>query len=627
VNVTPELYIRRRIEAVAGLFALGFVLLAIRAVDLQWFQSEKLKHLAENQRQREFSISAPRGPIVDAHGRMLAESIRVPSISAIGNEVPAARIPELAGALGIRKTRLRERLHGRSGFVWLARQLNPAKARRVMALSIPGVRQVMEWRRYNPLGPATGQLLGFVGVDGNGLEGLEYSLNTELSGRAGVMQLRRDARGHSLPGAAWLVRPGKGKRVQLYLDATIQSLAYAALAEGVRRSGARAGSVVVMRPGDGAVLAMASWPGFNPNDFRRFRPSQWRNRAITDVFEPGSVLKPFTVAAALNSGRWKAAARIFCENGHFQVADYVIHDDHPEGWLNMTGLLARSSNICAAKLALGIGPKRLRRMLTEAGFGQRTGIGISGESPGILSPLQRWGPVETATIAFGQGIAVTPLQLATAFCILANGGIHVTPMMIRGGAYPAPRRVMSESVARSVMRMLKHAASSEGTGALAVPAGYSVAGKTGTAQKPDGRGGYAAGKFTAVFAGAVPAEEPQLVIAVVVDEPHSSIYGGKIAAPIFRRIAAEALPYFGVLPHQHAHGWQRVSAPAGALHIAGLNGEIPSLYGWSLREISRLAARAEYQLRVHGSGWVVRQRPAALSRLPAGGKLEVWLND
>jgi len=628
VSPAPEIHMRRRIEAVAGVMALGFALLLIRAIDLQWFQAQKLKQLAKNQRQREFIVAAPRGAIVDHRGRILAESVRVPSISAIGREVPAAKVPQLAAALGMDPALLRHRLQRHPGFVWLARQLNPAAARKVAALEIPGVHQVMEWRRYQPLGPATGQLLGFVGVDGKGLEGLEYSLDTRLAGAPGRMLVQYDARGHSLPGARWLVRPVAGKRVRLLIDATIQSLAYAALAEGVRRSGARAGSIVVMRPQDGAVLAMANWPSFNPNDYHRYHPRQWRNRAVTDVFEPGSVLKPFTIVAALLSGRWRPASRVFCEQGRFRVADYVIHDDHAEGWLDLTGLLARSSNICAAKLALDIGPGPLRRLLLRVGFGQRTGIGISGESPGILPPLQRWGPVETATIAFGQGVAITPLQLATAFCTLANGGLRVRPRIIHGGGHDLPRRVIPSQVAHEVLRMLVHAAGPEGTGALSVPSGYTVAGKTGTAQKPDGHGGYAGGRFTAVFAGAVPARAPRLVIAVVVDEPHGSIYGGKVAAPIFRHLAAQVLPYLGVPPRQPPTPLQPVFASGASMHPKAMSVDAaPSLYGWSLREVARLAARKGYRLRVHGGGWVIRQKPAALSHLAAGGTLEVWLHE
>jgi len=621
-----EIFFRRRIEALTGFIVLGLLLLMVRVVDLQWLQSEKLQDLADKQRERQYTVQAPRGPVVDATGRVLAESIQVPSIAAIGRDVPKESIPALAKTLGISSAKLAARLKN-PGFVWLARQIDPAKARAVAAMDIPGVREETEWRRFNPLGPATGHLLGFVGVDGHGLEGLEHSLDAQLAGQKGRKHVQRDARGHYLPGARWLNKPKIGGQATLYLDATLQSMAYAALAEGVGKQGAKGGSVIVMRPSDGAVLAMVSWPGFNPNNYRNFRPKDWRNRAVTDMFEPGSVLKPFAVAAALQTDHWKRDSMIFCENGSYRVADYVIHDVHPEGWLDMTGMLVHSSNICAAKVALDIGPQKLSDMLEAVGFGRRAGIGLSGESPGILPPIERWGPVETATIAFGQGIAVTPLQLATAFSVLANGGTHVSPKLIQGADVEPPYRVMSEQVAQAVMRMLEHATGPQGTGANAVPTGYRVAGKTGTAQKPSPRGGYAKGKFTAVFAGAIPAENPQLVIAVMVDEPQGSIYGGTVAAPIFRRIAAAALPYLGVSPEPQPQ-WRNMLASVRKLQpVVGEGGELPSLHGSSLREVRRLAMQGGYQLQVHGTGWVVRQKPVALSRLEENGALEVWLDE
>jgi len=621
-----DIFLRRRIDALTGMLVLGLVLLMVRVVDLQWVQAGRLQDLADKQRERQYTVQAPRGPVLDVNGRVLAESIQVPSIAAVGRAVPKEKIAELAKALGESESSVAARLK-RPGFVWLARQIDPARARSVEALDIPGVREETEWRRFNPLGPATGHLLGFVGIDGHGLEGLEHSLDDRLVGQPGRKHVQRDARGHYLPGARWLNEPKMGGKVQLYLDATLQSMAFAALAEGVGAQHAKGGSVVVMRPSDGAVFAMASWPGFNPNNYRRFRPQEWRNRAVTDVFEPGSVLKPFAAAAALQTDHWKRDSLIYCENGSYRVADYVIHDVHPEGWLDMTGVLVKSSNICAAKIALDIGSQKLGEMLESVGFGRRPGIGLSGESPGIMPPFDGWGPVETATIAFGQGIAVTPLQLATAFSVLANGGTYMPPKLIKGEQTERPYRVMSEQVARTVMRMMEHATGPDGTGAKAVPVGYRVAGKTGTAQKPSKRGGYAKGKFTAVFAGAVPADNPQLVIAVMVDEPQGSIYGGTVAAPIFRRIASAALPYLGVAPERQTqwHGMLASTDVAAGRHA--IAGEVPSLYGKSLREVRRLAVQNGYQLQVHGRGWVVRQKPVALTHLEESGALEVWLDE
>ncbi|MDX8401476.1 MAG: penicillin-binding transpeptidase domain-containing protein [Mariprofundaceae bacterium] len=616
---------RRRTEFVAGIVALGFALLIIRAIDLQWLRADTLRDKAEQQRWRTWTAVAPRGPILDARGRVLAESVETPSIAAMADEVPAARIPELAAALGMDAAKLRRRLQGRKGFVWLARQIAPAQARKVMALGIPGVRTETEWRRFHPLGPEAGHVLGFVGIDGHGLEGVERARDAELAGAAGIRQVRRDARGHSLPGGVWLKEPKQGKAVRLTIDASIQGIAYAALAEGVQAMQARGGSVVVMRPNDGAILAMANWPGFNPNDFRHYRPGQWRNRAVTDIFEPGSALKPFTIAAALARGRWKPDTRIFCENGAMRVADHVIHDDHDEGWLDLPSLLARSSNIGAAKLALDIGPEALGRMLTSVGFGRKPDIGLGGESPGMLPPPNEWGPVETATIAFGQGVAVTPLQLAAAFSVLANDGLRVPPRLYAETPVRVEARVLPARIARQVRAMLEFATSPEGTGKLAVPAGYEVAGKTGTAQKAAAGGGYDPDRYTAVFAGFAPARDPAIVVAVVIDEPKASIYGGQAAAPVFRRIVENALPYLGVLPAGDD------AMPAGMLQSIAdttLTAPVPGrLEGLSLREVRRISARLGVRLFAHGSGWVVRHSPASLEALAPGGVLEVWLDD
>ncbi len=628
----PEqsVFIRRRMEAVAGLMALGVALLAIRAIDLQWYQADELKAKAERQRFKQYSTLAPRGAILDRKGRTLAESIEVPSIAAIAPEVPQDRIAELAKALRIKKSTLTKKLKEKDGFVWLARQVTPDTSDRVMALNIPGVRSEMEWRRYHPLGPELGHVLGFVGIDGDGLEGLEHSMNNVLQGEAGIKQVQRDARGVSLPGGVWLKQPTVGQSIELHIDATIQSIAYAALSEGVRQHGAKGGSVVIMDPNNGAVLAMANWPGFNPNDFRNYRPSMWRNRAVTDVFEPGSALKPFTVAAALASGRWQKKSLIFCENGSLQVGDYIIHDDHPEGWLDLTGLLAKSSNIGAAKIALDVGGNSLYNMLTRVGINKRTGIDLNGESPGLLPPIERWGPVETANIAFGQGVAVTPLQLATAFSILANGGMKVSPKLLKNQEHDTPVRVMPAEIAKTVLRMLERAVGPDGTGAKAVPAGYRVAGKTGTAQKPDAKGGYS-NQYTAVFAGTVPADNPQLVIVVVIDEPQDSIYGGSVAAPVFRNISEAALPYLGIAPETTAPAnskpWQLVKATSDKKAALAPEGSVPSLFGLSLREARIRLADNGYVLLAHGSGWVEKQKPTASSRLATGDTVEVWLDE
>jgi len=617
-----QMFIRRRIEFVAGLLALGVLLLVVRAVDLQWLQSDRLSNMAEKQRYREYATQAPRGPILDSKGRVLAESVEIPSIAAIADEVPVASIVKLAHVLGVSARHLKRKLRRRKGFVWLARQISPDRAEKVMVLNIPGVRRESEWRRYQPLGPVTGHLLGFVGIDGKGLEGIERSWDAQLSGEPGIRQVRRDARGHSLPGGVWLRKPVPGKGLKLTLDASIQSVAYAALADGVHEQRAKGGSVVVMRPADGAVLAMANWPGYNPNNFQHFNPTEWRNRAITDMFEPGSTMKPFTIAAALRSGRWQPDSRVFCENGAMRVANYTIHDDHKDGWLDLASIMAHSSNIGAAKLAMDVGPRKMYDMLSRVGFGRRTGIKLSGESPGIVLSPDRWGPVETANIAFGQGIAVTPLQLATAFSVIANRGVY-TPPRLFADQPEQHKRVMSTVIAAQVLTMLEYATGENGTGRQAVPTGYRIGGKTGTAQIAGPHGHYRKGKYMAVFAGVAPINNPQLVIVVVVNEPQKSIYGGDVAAPIFRHIAESVLPYLGVSARiKDQTAWRNMTIAADTPAVQNA-----SLSGMSMREVRRYAAEHGLRLHVHGSGWVRRYKPAVALSLQQGDALEVWLHD
>jgi len=626
------LHARRRMEIIIGSMTLGLVMLLVRAVDLHILQGSDLKEHASKQHFRQYDVVAPRGVIYDRHGRVLSKSIEVPSIAALVSEVPEKDLLKLAEALEIPLSKLQRKIKHRQGFTWLARQVSPAIAEQVAKLEIPGVRQESEWRRYHPLGPETGHILGFVGIDGHGLEGIERTMDQQLQGQAGVRLVQRDARGHSLPGGVWLQPPNIGNSLSLTIDSNIQSIAYAALSEGIRKQQAKSGSVVVINPHNGDILAMASWPSFNPNNFSRYKPAQWRNRAITDIFEPGSTMKPFTVATALESKEWQPESLIFCEQGSFQVANYTIHDDHPEGWLDLTGIIARSSNIGAAKLAINIGSSQLQQHLHSFGFGQRTGIGLGGESAGILLPASKWGIVETANIAFGQGIATTPLQLASAFGILANRGIKHAPRLILPSKplqdeTEKENRVLSQKTSDAVTRMLMAATGKNGTGRRAVPAGYHVAGKTGTAQKANNHGSYSKNKYIAVFAGFAPAEAPEIVIVVVIDEPQKSIYGGTVAAPIFRDIAATTLPYMGSLPEsQTLTGWQtqQVSTLSTQTPIAGTVGNFNNL---SLRQAYQQADQQGYTLRSHGSGWVTKQAPLPFAALSEGAEIEVWLNE
>ncbi|MDX8393221.1 MAG: penicillin-binding transpeptidase domain-containing protein [Mariprofundales bacterium] len=651
-NIDMKLkFVQRRALVLLSLVLLFFSLLIVRVVDLHWMQANVLGTDADIQRQKAFTFVAPRGEIIDSNGYILAHSVQVPSLAAYGSQIDEEHIPALAVALAITPAILRRRLQRvGAGFVWLSRQMTPQQAKAVTDLKITkGLVWKNEWKRYQPLGPVAGHILGFVGIDGQGLEGMEYALDNVLQPRKRRMTFNTDARRQILPGGALsdsqalshnkstnsATNMNDVARVALTIDSNIQNIAYSALANAVRKHKAIGGSVVVLRPRDGAVLALANWPGFNPNNYRNYNPSQWRNRALTDVYEPGSVLKPFTIAAAMQlSDHWQADSMLFCENGNMQVADYPIRDVHARGWLDIRHVLAKSSNIGAAKLAIDIGALPLRNMLWDLGFGHRSKIGMPGEVAGILPPIKQWGPVETATIAFGQGIAVTSLQLASAYGALANGGFAIQPRLLADAPIQS-QRVLAVEVSQQVLSMLELAVSDEGTGKRARLDGYRVGGKTGTAQKPDNTGGYAQDRFVATFAGVAPIDNPKLVIVVMIDEPQDMIYGGQVAAPVFQKIAANTLPYLGVTPTQSQtpqqwHAVQVISSPKQThLYKASSNNSVHSLYGMSLREVGKDAAKEGYTLKTHGRGWVVRQSVKLIKTVNNANdtNVEVWLHE
>jgi len=544
-----RLLLRRRLDLFAGFILLLLLILVVRAVDLMYFQGDRLAKIAEKQSLRSSTFVPPRGSIVDLNNHTLAESIEVYSVYAIASSVKRKETKELAKITGTSERIINKNLAKHKGFVWLIRDVSPEVSRKVSHAHFQGIGVEKEWKRYQPHGRVTGNLIGFVNRDGKGVEGLEYGRNKHLSGVPGKKIFHRDARGHVLPGLEWEERPMPGADLKLSIDLTVQSIAFEAVKKAVKAARAKAGSAVVLRPSDGAILAISTYPSFDPNALHRTDPSSWRNRPVLDVMEPGSTMKPFTMSAALQSGKFTKDSALYCENGSYRIANRVIHDDHPAKYLTMTGIIQKSSNICSAKIAQAIGAPYLHSVLTSIGFGSKTGSAIPGESPGIVNPVSKWGPVELATIAFGQGIAVTPLQLASAYSVLANGGVLKRPYIFAEEDRSKPKRIFDQKIAFQVRDMLLAATKYGGTGTAAVPPGYLVAGKTGTAQKPSPRGGYS-NRYIGVFAGYVPANDPQLVIVVMIDEPRSSHYGGVVAAPAFKEIASSVLPYYGVIPDQ-----------------------------------------------------------------------------
>lgn len=537
---------------VQGVFLLALGALVVRAVDLQVGQREFLRGEGDARHLRVVPVPAHRGMILDRNGEPLAVSTPVDSVWANPGEVLAAPeyLDALARVLEMKAPDLRARFEGREGrgFVWLRRHVMPEVADRLRALDAPGVYLQREYRRYYPPGEVTAHILGYTNIDDRGQEGLELAFEEWLTGTPGARRVLRDRLGRVIRDVESISPARPGRDLTLSVDQRIQYLAYRELKAAVLATGARGGSVVVLDPRTGEVIAMVNQPSFNPNNRGNLRSETSRNRAVTDVFEPGSSLKPFTVAAALESGRFTAETQLDTAPGHFRVGNHTVRDVNNYGRIDLTTLLSKSSNIGAAKLALALPPKEIWGVLQTAGFGQTTGSGFPGEAGGHLGNWSRWSEVERATLSFGYGISVTPLQLAQAYGALATDGRVVTPTFVKVSAAADGQRVMSEATVRQVRRMLEAVTVTGGTGTRAAVDGYRVAGKTGTSRKSI-RGGYSDERFMAVFAGLAPASDPRLVMVVVIDEPTGGdYYGGQIAAPVFGKVMAGALRLLNVAP-------------------------------------------------------------------------------
>ncbi len=552
---------------VVGVLLAGMTALAARSVHLQVLDREFLREEGDARHLRVVKMSAHRGMITDRNGEPLAISTPVDSVWANPGELMSARerLPELARLLGVPADDLWQTIASRADreFVYLRRHINPDLGRRVLALELPGVALQREYRRFYPLGEVAAHLIGFTNVDDHGQEGLELAWDAWLSGEPGLKRVVRDRLGRIVKDVEQIrpVRPGHDLR--LSIDSRLQYLAYRELKKAVERHRARAGSIVLLDPHSGEVLAMVNQPSYNPNNRKGLKVEALRNRAVTDVFEPGSTVKPFVVAAALESGRVPRGLRIDTSPGYYRVSGHLIRDDRNNGRLDLAHILIRSSNVGASKLAMRLPSDVLWQGLSRVGFGQATGSGFPGERSGLLNPPQRWRKLDKATLAFGYGLSVTALQLAQAYSVLAADGV-LHPAHFVPGQEVRPRRVMRAATARSVRAMLRGVISDEGTARRAAVPGYSVAGKTGTVHKAVA-GGYAEDRYVAIFAGMAPADDPRLVAVVVIDEPQGDYYGGKVAAPVFSRVMQAALRVLNVAPDAPA-GLQagRVSSREGA---------------------------------------------------------------
>ena len=555
-------------------FACGFVVLlglvlVGRAVYLQVLDKDFLISQADARHIRTARISANRGVITDRNGEPLAASMPVDSLWVSPQELSQVpeNIPELAKALGLDRGVLSRQItrNVEKDFMYLRRHMNPADARAILDRGIPGVHVLREYRRYYPAGEVVGHLVGFTNVDDEGQEGLELEFDEWLRGHPGKKMVLRDRLGRVIEDVERLEPPSPGREVKASIDLRIQYLAYRELKAAVQKNRALSASAVVVDAETGEVLAMVNQPAYNPNDRSQYAPNRFRNRAITDLFEPGSSLKPLVVAAALESGQWQADSRVDTSPGMIQVGNKVIEDKHNLGVIDLTTLLARSSNVGATKVAMSLPSEQLWSVLSRFGLGKPTSSGFPGESAGLLSHYENWRPIGKATLAYGYGLSVTPLQLAQSYAALAADGVMRPVSLIRVERPPIGRKVISAQAARAVVDMLEHVVGPQGTGIRAAVAGYRVAGKTGTARKFE-VGGYSEERYTAVFAGIAPVSRPRLAVVVIVDEPRAgAYYGGDVAAPVFSSIVAGAMRILAIAPDQMTPG---ARAPGAAVTAA-----------------------------------------------------------
>jgi cell division protein FtsI/penicillin-binding protein 2 len=568
---------------VFALLTLAFGALAARLVILQIVDAPAYAQLAEQQRQREVTFAARRGAVFDREGEPLAISVDLQTIytdPALVQDPPAAA-EKLAPVLKMDVSDLETKLTGSpawSRFEYLVRQAEPKVANQVRKLNIPGVYMRPEAKRVYPNGKLASHLLGLVNVDGRGLAGVEVQYEEVLRGQPGRMVLEQDPAGRALPQAEFTFeRPTAGRSLFLTIDKDLQYFSELTLEEAVRAYGADAGTAIVMRPTSGEILALANVPDFDPNDPGKWSEDAQRNRALTDVYEPGSAYKIVTAAAALNEGVVTPKSRFVVPDA-MAYSDRVFHDSHSHETevMTVTDIITDSSNVGTIKIGLKLGGELLDRYVKRFGFGSRTGLDFPGESPGIVIPRSAWSGSTIATIPIGQGIAVTALQMAAAYSTIANDGLWVEPKLLsatmetNGGVEssspPARKRVISRRTARQMTKILRNVVS-KGTGTQAQIPGYDVAGKTGTAQKPLPTGGYGS-SYTASFAGFAPARRPEIVVIVVLDEP-SPIWGGWTAAPTFKTIAEFALRQLGVSPTGNA---EKAAREIEAEHIGANTG-------------------------------------------------------
>ena len=540
-----------RSRMVGLLLMVAFLLLLLRAFYLQVINNDFLQEKGDSRYLRDIEISASRGKVTDRHGDMLAVSTPMRSIWAIpadARSMNAEQKRQLAALVELKPRELDARLASEKTFVFLQRQVPPQVAEQVRALKLPGVHQEKEYRRYYPSGEMTAHLVGFTGVDDKGLEGVELAFQQSLRGQPGARTVIRDRRGNIIEDVGATRPPRDGSDIALAIDAKIQYLAYSHLKATVAEHEAKGGGIIVLDTRTGEVLALANWPTYNPNNRAKLSGEQLRNRAVTDTFEPGSTLKPFTVALGLEQGKYRYDSLIDCGSGRITVGRSVISDTHANGELTVAQVIQKSSNVGTTKIALSLPRESMWEMFDSLGLGRQPALGFPGEAAGRVRPWKNWRPIEQATMSYGHGISLSLIQLARAYSVFARDGDLVPVSLLRVDA-PVVRGtpVFSAQTAREMRAMLELVVQPGGTAPKAAVPGYRVGGKTGTAHKLEG--GVYANKYIASFVGIGPISDPRLIVAVMIDEPSGKqYYGGQIAGPAFAQVMAGALRTLGVPP-------------------------------------------------------------------------------
>ena len=639
-------WLRFRVTLLLCLFSILFFVVLARAYQLQVLQSHKLASLAERQYQRIVQLVPKRGVLYDRKKEEMAISIEVDSVFAqpgkVENIQEAAQ--KIGPILGKKPDALLKKLREEKPFVWLERGIGSPQRSAIEALQLEGIDFLKEAKRFYPQGEIGSQVIGFSGVDSRGLEGVELGYDEFIRGQPGYILIPKDALGRAITRQTPDIRHSEeGCEVILTIDKNIQYVAEKELKRAIRTHSAKGGMVVVMNPKTGEILAMSSQPSFDPNHFSSSPAYLLKNRTLTDTFEPGSTFKVFLLAAALEEQVASSGDVFFCENGSYAVGGKIIHDVHKYGWLSLGEIIKVSSNIGASKVGKKLGKGKLYHHLKGFGFGSKTGVDLPGEVTGSLPPPQFWSEVGLANISFGQGVSLTALQLTTALAAIANGGVMMRPYVVkaimerRGNVAEVlkenrpktMRRVVSQETAKTVAAILKTVTQEGGTGQAACLTEYETAGKTGTAQKAQSSGRGYSEKRIGSFIGFAPADSPQLVITAILDEPRGVSYGGVVAAPIFKAIGEQVLPYIGVYPKgvtYLAQASPRQSPPAAGFdaeekgvlppapdagkEVSEEAGVMPDFSGKTLRQVVQTAHKLGLDLRLVGSGTAVAQIPA-----------------